>query len=181
MKFGIRVLGIDDAPFSKNTKTVLVVGVVYRSNIIEGILCTKVRKDGRNSTKKLLEMVNNSKFKSQIKVLFIHSITLAGFNIIDINKLSKELEIPIITITRKKPDMKEVEKALLNFKDWKRRLNIIKKAGTVHKYKAYMQLAGINLEESKKILKGFAPIPEPIRLAHLIASGIVRGESKGKT
>ena len=47
----------------------------------------------------------------------------------------------------------------------------------------YIKCTGISLEDAKEIInistiRGV--IPEPIRVAHLIASGITRGESYGK-
>ncbi len=47
----------------------------------------------------------------------------------------------------------------------------------------YIKCTGVSLEEAKEIInistiRGV--IPEPIRVAHLIASGITRGESYGK-
>jgi endonuclease V-like protein UPF0215 family len=81
-----------------------------------------------------------------------------------------------------------MEKALKkNFTDWEKRLNIIKK-GEIHKVETsynpiYMKCSGIDIEEAKEIIKISTirgVIPEPIRVAHLIASGIVRGESYGK-
>jgi len=63
----IRVIGIDDAPFRKFSKgKVFVIGTVFRGGtLLDGILSTKVNVDGSNSTKKIIEMVNKSKFKPQ--------------------------------------------------------------------------------------------------------------------
>jgi endonuclease V-like protein UPF0215 family len=47
----------------------------------------------------------------------------------------------------------------------------------------YIKCAGISLAEAKEIIKLSTirgVVPEPIRVAHLIASGITRGESYGK-
>ena len=54
----IRVIGIDDAPFNKFGKgNVLVVGVVFRGGMwLDGVLSTKVKVDGTNSTKKLINL-----------------------------------------------------------------------------------------------------------------------------
>ena len=49
--------------------------------------------------------------------------------------------------------------------------------------KIYVQLAGLSLENAKEILKVSCTrshIPEALRLAHMIASGIISGESGEK-
>ncbi|MFH1285082.1 MAG: DUF99 family protein, partial [Candidatus Micrarchaeota archaeon] len=53
----IRLLGIDDSPFTRRRKNILVVGVVYRSGIVEGILSTTITRDGTDSTEKLFKMI----------------------------------------------------------------------------------------------------------------------------
>ena len=47
----------------------------------------------------------------------------------------------------------------------------------------YIKCAGISLQETEELIRLSTirgVIPEPIRVAHLIASGIIRGESYGK-
>ena len=53
---------------------------------------------------------------------------------------------------------------------------------TIHK-PIYVKCAGIAIDEAEEIInlstiRGV--IPEPIRVAHVIASGVIRGESYGK-
>ena len=65
-----------------------------------------------------------------------------------------------------------------------KKYKLIQKAGAVEKVgKVYIQRKGITLGKAKQILKLTCTrslIPEPIRVAHLIAGGVVTGESKGK-
>jgi endonuclease V-like protein UPF0215 family len=71
--------------------------------------------------------------------------------------------------------------------DWKDRLNLIKK-GRLHRVETnhnpiYVKCVGLTIKEAKEIIKISTirgVIPEPIRVAHLIASGLKRGESYGK-
>ena len=81
---------------------------------------------------------------------------------------------------RKKPNAEEVRKALAHVKNSKEKLEIIRRAGEVFKHRYYAQIAGLSREDARAVLDMFAPMPEPIRLAHVIASGIVRGESRGR-
>lgn len=181
----IRVIGIDDSPFNKfKDKKILVVGVVMRGGSwVDGILSTKVEVDGNDSTKKLAEMINNCKFKPQLQCIFLDGIAVAGFNVVDVKELSKKTKLPVIIIIRKQPDIYNIKKTLININK-KNKIKLIEKAGKVLQVDdIFIQLTGISLEQAKKILKIVCTrslIPEPIRLAHLIASGVVVGESKGR-
>ncbi len=189
MKTQYRTLGIDDAPFKFKERNVNVVGVVLRgNNYLEGILKTNVTVDGKNATKKLLEMINNSHFKEQIKIIMIDGAALGGFNVVDIEKLYKDTGVPVITITRNKPDYDSMKNALKkHFNDWERRYRIITKnkifrVKTKHK-PVYVGLAGITVDKAETIVKQTTlrgALPEPVRIAHLVATGITTGESYGK-
>ena len=62
------------------------------------------------------------------------------------------------------------------------------KNGRLYKIKTsynpiFVKCVGLSIEETKEIIKISTirgVVPEPIRVAHLIASGITRGESYGK-
>ena len=100
-----------------------------------------------------------------------------------IEKLSKKTGIPVVTIIRRKPDVARI-KEVLNKLNQKGKLVLLDKAGSVVKIgHIYAQPVGINIEKLKEILKLVCTrsnIPEPLRLAHLIASGVVKGESVGR-
>ena len=185
LKKEIRILGIDDSPFKKFKRgNVLVVGTIFRGGtFLDGLLTTKVAVDGSNSTSKLIEMINKTKFKPQIRCIFLNGIALGGFNVIDIEELNKKTKIPVIVIIRKYPDFKKIESTLKKIGKEKK-YKLIKKAGTPEKVgEIYIQRKGITLENAKEILTLTCTrslIPEPLRLAHIIASGVVTGESKGK-
>lgn len=185
LKKEIRVIGIDDAPFDKFKKgQVLVVGTVFRGGLyLDGILSTKVSVDGSNATKKLAEMINKCKFKPQLQCILLDGIAVGGFNVIDIKELSKKTKLPVIVIIRKKPDINNIKKILTKLNK-KSKIKLIEKAGSVVPVnKIYIQLTGLSIEKAREILKITCTrslIPEPIRIAHLIASGITCGESKGK-
>ena len=190
MKPEIRIIGIDDGPFTKKDKKTIVVGVICRGGFcLDGLLRTYVDVDGMDATDKLIEMINNSRHKPQLKVIMIDGITLGGFNLVDIHKLNKKTDLPVVVINRKKPDLKAIKQALVkHFDDWDVRWKIIKKTGKVKKIKinqkftVYYQFAGLSEEEVQEIIlisTTRAQIPEPVRIAHIIASGIIKGESEG--
>jgi len=190
MKSEIRILGFDDGPFEKEDKTVPVVGVVYRGGkFLDGILKTEVKVDGLDSTKKIVKLINSSRHKQQLKVIMFDGITFGGFNIFDVKEIYEKTKLPVIIINRKHPNLEDVKNALKNFKDFKRRWKIILRAGKIKECKikenrkVYYQCIGLEDEETEEIIKlssTHSYIPEPLRVAHLIATGIVKGESGGR-
>jgi hypothetical protein len=181
----IRVIGIDDSPFDKFKKDkVLVIGVVMRGGKwIDGVLSTKVNTDDDDSTKKIIDMINNCKFKPQLQCIFLDGIAVAGLNIIDIKRLHKKTKIPVMVVIRKQPDIKKMKDVLINLKK-NSKIKLLDRAGKIMQIgKIYVQLAGIDKEEASEVLKVVCTrslLPEPVRAAHLIAAGVVTGESKGR-
>ncbi|WP_081580310.1 DUF99 family protein [Methanobacterium formicicum] len=186
----IRILGVDDAPFAPHSgEQVMLVGTLFRAgNWLDGVLRTQVTVDGTDATCSLIEMVNGSRHLEQLGVLMLDGITFGGFNVVNIQKIFQKTGVPVIVIMRKYPDMPRIKRALKNFPDWEERWNNILKAGDIYKVDninqepVYMQFCGISEEDAREIVKistTRSAIPEPIRVAHIIAAGITTGESKG--
>jgi len=178
----IRVLGVDDSPKGTDGK-VLVAGVVCRGGTIEGVLSAHVAFDGDDSTRKTVGMLERSRFASQVKVIMLNSIMLGGLNVVDIHKLSERFGVPVIAVTRHKPRMEKVKKAIGHVKNVKGKLERLASAGeslefSVNGTRRFAQIAGVSKGDAQLIFKMVGL--EPVRLAHIIASGIVTGESKGR-
>ncbi|MBS7647220.1 MAG: DUF99 family protein [Candidatus Bathyarchaeia archaeon] len=180
----IRVLGVDDGIFKPKTRGfVLVVGVVFRGGYwLDGVMHTKIKVDGTDATRKIASMIIGSPHYKQLRVIMLDGITFAGFNVVDIKELNAKTGLPVITVTREKPNLEEIRKALTNLPKSEERWKAILNAGEPieipvkdGKEKIYMQAVGISLEDAVKILKLTSTrsnIPEALRVAHLIASGI---------
>lgn len=180
----IRVLGVDDGVFKPHTKRLVpVVGVVFRGGYwLDGVMHTKIRVDGVDATRKLASMITNSPHHEQLRVIILDGVTFAGFNVVDIKKLNAKTRLPVIAVTREKPNLEEIHTALKNLPKSEERWKAILNAGEPvevpirgRKEKVYMQTAGIHEEDAIKILQLTSTrsnIPEALRVAHLIASGI---------
>ena len=81
MKKEIRILGIDDAPFSFGQEKVTVIGVVMRGNsYIEGVLKAEIEVDGIDATPTIINLINRTRYRKQLKVIMLDGIALGGFN-----------------------------------------------------------------------------------------------------
>jgi endonuclease V-like protein UPF0215 family len=180
----IRVLGIDDGVFTPHMKGLVpVVGVVFRGGYwLDGVMHTKIKVDGFDATDKIASMILDSPHYEQLRVIMLNGITFAGFNIADIKKLNAKTRLPVIAVTREKPDFAEIREALKNLPKSEERWKAILNAGEIFKVscrtkgeKIYMQASGIFEDDAKKIVQLTSTrsnIPEALRVAHLIASGI---------
>jgi len=180
----IRVLGVDDGVFTPHVKGfVPVVGVVFRGGYwLDGVMHTKVEVDGFDATEKIASMIINSPHYKQLRVIMLNGITFAGFNVVNIKELSKEVKLPVIAVTREQPNFTEIREALKNLPESEERWKAIQSAEKMFEVstrseneKVYMQTSGILEEDARKILQltsTRSSVPEALRVAHLIASGI---------
>jgi hypothetical protein len=183
MKSGSRFIAIATGPIQERKHTLLI-GVVSRDNRIEGILSGSVSVNGDDATRNIIRMISSTRFKEQIKIVALNGIAIAGLNVVDVERLEKELGVETIVFTRAKPDPRKLVHALNAF---------AKKNGMNPKERTAL----VRLQSKRKpekvegfhvqcMLKGYELKPfakqsyEMLRVAHLIASGVDTGESKGR-
>lgn len=185
VKREIRIIGIDDFPFKKDKskEEVRVIGCIFRGRkSLDGVIATKVEKDGLDSTDKLIRMIKSSTHRGQLQVIMLDGIALAGFNVVDIERLSNETGLDTIVVMKKEPDLGATKKALKdNFPDWEERVKIIEKAGEINKLRNkgettfYQRSPSLTKEKAESVIRistRRGAIPEPVRVAHLISHGI---------
>lgn len=195
MKPQFRVLGIDDGPFTFEDRTAPVVGVVARKGYVDAVLRTAVEVDGTDATSALAVLVESSGYKQQLAAVMLDGACLGGFNVVDMVELNRLTGIPVVTVTRDRPDMPRMRRALemlgktprsgrCPIPDWKERFALLERTRLVevrtgHK-PVHIGFAGIGEPDAKGIVTGSTvrgSIPEPLRLAHLIARAYVLGRS----
>ena len=190
MKPHIRVLGIDDSPFGFEDGRSLIVGALVRvPSYLEAVMKTEVTVDGIDGTDRIIEMVSSSRYKEQIKVIMLDGVALAGFNVIDIAAVHESLGLPVLTVTRDPPDFDAIRSALRkHFEDWRNRFELVTRypLREVPTSSKPLLAAGVGLEwaefqelVSMSTVRGV--VPEPIRIAHLVAAAMAKGESRGRS
>jgi hypothetical protein len=181
-----RVVAFDDAPFAREHRgDVGIVGVVFSGDRLDGVLAGKVRRDGANAAREIVRLVAGSRFAPQIQLVMLQGIAMAGFNVVDAFAVSRDLGVPVLVVSRHEPDRASVRSALLDHvpggaRKWRlvERLGDMEPLGGV-----WVQRVGIERAEAEQVVKRFAThstLPEPLRVAHVIAGGIATGESRGR-
>jgi hypothetical protein len=135
-----------------------------------------------DATEKIASMIVESPHYDQLRIIMLNGVTMAGFNVVDIEELYKKVKLPVIAVTRDKPNFDDIKKALKNLPQSEKRWKAIEKAGKIIKVRTrsgeepvYAHVAGISEEDAKRILKSTSTrsnVPEALRVAHLIASGL---------
>ena len=181
------VIGFDDAPFTRHFQgKVKVVGAVYAGLRFDGVLIGEVEKDGTDAASALAAMVGQSKFAEHAQFIMLQGITLAGFNVVDVFALHDALSMPILVVSRKRPDLTAIKNALTaHIQAGKAKWGIIEKLGPMEPAGAvYVQRVGLSLDQAIMAIRHFSRhgvIPEPLRTAHLIAGALSFGQSRGNT
>ncbi len=207
MKKEIRILGIDDCPFQPGDQKVKIIGTFFRGGQwMDGVCSTEVEVDGDDATYRIIEMLKRSKFTPQLQALLLDGIAFGGFNVVNIESLSKNLSVPVIAVVRRMPDFRNLERTMKKL-GMEKKYKLMEQAGAPSEVKVwgdagrekvrggqqvpesklegkvFIQAAGAPLEVAAGIIRKCCTrsyVPEPIRAAHLIAAGIAKGESSGR-
>ncbi len=179
------VVGFDDAPFPHQHRgDVLLVGAVCARTRLDGVISGRVRRDGANATAQMVEIVRRSRFCDHVRAVLLQGIAVAGFNVVDIHGLSAALDVPVLVVVRRAPRMARVQTALTHTPGALRKWRLIEKAGAVERLgPLWIQRAGLDLTEAAALLAATTlqgNVPEPLRLAHLIAGGVTVAQSRGR-
>ena len=178
IKDGIFTVGIDDSPHVFGIPTTELFFIFCSGTYLERIEYATIEVDGLNATGVVLNKL--VPLKDQFQIVVTHSITVGGFNVLDIEEISRVLEKPVIAVTENPPKGNFLE-AIKNLPDYDERKRIIENAGLEHstltpigKKKVYFRFKGIDEKSTIKFLKKFAKrsrLPEQVLLAHKIATG----------
>ena len=179
----VPIIGLNDGrvKFGDESKKIPIVGVIMKgSRIVEGVIQTWTLLDDPNLTETIVKIINFSPHKNQLRYILTKGITMAGFGIIDINKLEEELNIPVMAFLERSIDLENIRQTLeAKFSDGADRWQIIQRIGPPIRVQlnngkfALVQVSnGFDYDEISDLLKlsqRWGNIPEPLRIAHMIA------------
>ena len=176
----ISIVGVEDGSFQKRTtQKALLVAVLLRGIAIENVKITEITVDGLDATEKLAAILSDLDFVA----VMLAGVSFAGFNVIDPTVIHEKFAKPVIIVSRTKPDNTAVKQALQrHFEDWEIRWEVFEKLGSVHRIVAligeppiYVETVDVNVKWACNIIRALSVgsrVPEPIRVARLIARGL---------
>jgi endonuclease V-like protein UPF0215 family len=180
------VLGIDDGPFEKGQSAVVpIVGVIMSgADLVEGVAINSFPVDGDDVCDFLAGWIAGLRWRPALHAVVLGGITIAGLGLIDITRLAGAITLPVIAVTRRETTITELRTAL-EAAGLGARVPILERTPTATRVDEglYMTCAGVDTGTAQRLLRttvGKARVPEPLRIAHLIGTAIVRGSSQGR-
>jgi len=180
------VIGFDDAPFAhRHRGDVRIFGVICARTRLDGVVSGWVRRDGANATGRMIELVDGSQFRRHVRAVLLQGIAVAGFNVVDVHRLAERLAVPVVVVSRRKPRLLRMKAARFGHtRGAARKWRLIEQAGEMEPLgNVWVQRVGIDRDETAALLRAttlHGHLPEPLRLAHLIAGGVTTGKSRGR-
>jgi endonuclease V-like protein UPF0215 family len=180
------VVGFDDGPFARDRPgaRVLLVGAVCARTRLDGVISGHVRKDGRDAAARVAALVRGSQFDGHVRAVLLNGIAFGGFNVVDIHALAETLARPVLVVARRAPRLALIRDALARLPGGAAKWRLIERAGPMEPLGGvFVQRAGLSPREALQLLAAttlHGNLPEPLRLAHLIAGGITTGKSRGR-
>jgi hypothetical protein len=178
----IRAVGFDDAPFSRGRRgDVALAGVVCAGTRFEGLVWGRLRQDGWNATEALARLLVSGKFLPQLHLVLLDGIAFGGLNVVDLEALAARLDRPCVAVMRRPPDLAGMERAVRRLPGAERRLALLRRAGPLHRHGPFVfQVRGADPAPTGLALERLTDrgaVPEALRLAHLVGTAVVLGES----
>jgi len=187
----VKVIGVEDGGFPSPRPpgarhgNGLLLCVLMNGPWIEAVQMRTITVDGTDATARLLEMLNEFTYDA----ILLGGISFAGFNLIDPNKVYAVVNKPVVVVSKERPDNIAVKRALVcHFEDWATRWEIIEKLGVIHEVSSmpgeapiYIEVIGAEVSWAQKLIRNLSyhcRIPEPVRVARLIARGLTRGSAR---
>ncbi|MBI4258866.1 MAG: DUF99 family protein, partial [Thaumarchaeota archaeon] len=180
-----RALGIAECFRVGETRSVLAGVVMRRDLVVDGFAISSATIGGDDATRSIVEMHDQLK-RNDINIILLGGAVISLFNIIDVDQVFKKTGVQTICVTFKESEGLE-EPIKHRFPDkWQRKLRAYKKLGARERvmlktgYPVHVRGAGIDVAACKKVLDKFTlqgGIPEPIRLAKLLAKARLDGVS----
>ncbi|MBS7614922.1 DUF99 family protein [Candidatus Bathyarchaeota archaeon] len=182
-KKAFRALGISESFVKgKSVKSVLA-GVVMRADkAIDGFSFTEVTVAGMDATEKVIQMYKKLNRKD-INVLLLNGCVVSWYNVIDLNKVAEETNLPLICVTYEESEglvkyfrelfPEDCEYRIKIYRKNKKRVQLELKTG----HTVFVRFMGMNFEQAKEVLDKFTShgsVPEPLRVARLLARTIVK-------
>jgi hypothetical protein len=185
-EFHPHVLGVDDGPFQKGvSQNTPIVGVMMEgARLVEAVAMTEFPIDGDGVTAFLSDWIQTLRCYQALQAVVFGGVTIAGLAVIDVVELAAQLGKPVLVVNRRDPTHHRLQPAF-DAAGLSVRLEIVDRAPPAFRVSdgLFAAAAGVGVEEARRLIQATmvkSELPEPLRVAHLVARAIVKGESRGR-
>lgn len=174
------MVGVDDGAFERGDRYAPLAAVsVSLPEHVEAIRTARVRVDGTDGTRRVLALVRSLGPLDGVRAVLLDGAVVGGFNVLDLDALHRELRLPIVAVTRRPPEFARIRAAL---EKWFPRTAAdrwsLLRAHRLYRVPTEGQpilaaAVGCSRADAARLVRratvrGYWP--EPLRLAHLVAS-----------
>jgi uncharacterized protein len=175
-----RVVGVDDGAFGRSdTYAPIAAVVVSAPAYVEAVRTSRVRVDGTDGTDAVVALVHATGALEGIRAVLLDGAVVGGFNVLDLDRLHAALDVPVVAVTRRPPDFARIRAALRTWfgRDAERRWRLLRAHRLVRvptgETPILAAAVGCRARDAATLVRrttvrGYWP--EPLRLAHLVAS-----------
>ena len=189
-KKGIRVLGVAESFRKDLDRRAVLAGVVMRMDlIIDGVIIGFCTVGGMDSTESILEMYRRLE-RGDISAIMLNGCIISWFNVIDLKRLHEETGLPIISVSYRPST--GIRRYFMEYfpSDWKMRVEVYERNGprleitNKNGFKLYLRAIGLDEDDAIRLVNRFTlfgRVPEPLRVARLIAHSILNDVMAGRS
>jgi endonuclease V-like protein UPF0215 family len=162
----------------------LVAVLMEGADLVESVALTSFPVDGDGATEFLANWLAGLRALAAAQAILLGGITLAGLGVVDVRELARRLAKPVLVVTRRAPTDAELC-AALRAAGRAERVALVERSPRAVAAQAglFVAHAGCSAAEARALVGAAlrkARFPEPLRVAHLVAHALVKGESRGR-
>jgi len=181
-KKGVRVLGVSES-FQRSDTRSTVAAVVMRGDMrIDGIGFCGPTVGGTDATDQLISMYGRLA-RDDIRAWMLGGCVISWFNVVDSVRLYETTEVPVVCVSYNPSE--GIERYIREYfpEDWEERVNQMDRGGSRESvplatgHSVFIATAGLGLRKAQRLVDQFTldgRIPEPIRVARIVASAARR-------
>jgi uncharacterized protein len=175
-----RVVGVDDGAFVRGDRYAPLAAVVVSvPESLESARTGRVRVDGTDGTQRVVRLLRGLGPLDGVRAVLIDGAVVGGFNVLDLDAIHRAAGVPVVAVTRRPPDFRRIRAAL---ERWFPR-TAARRFDTLRRHRLLpvptggapilAAAAGCTAADAawlvrRTTVRGYWP--EPLRLAHLVAS-----------
>jgi endonuclease V-like protein UPF0215 family len=107
------VVGVDDGAFERGDRYAPVAAVVLTlPEHVETVRTGRVRVDGTDGTRRVIALVRSLGPLEGIRAVLVDGAVVGGFNVLDLDALHRQLGVPVVAVTRRPPEFPRIRAAL---------------------------------------------------------------------
>jgi len=175
-----RLVGVDDGAFARGDRFAPVAAVVVSApDRVEAVRLSRVRVDGTDGTGRVVRLVRSLRPDGGIRAVLLDGPVLGGFNVLDLDAIRRAVGLPVVALTRRPPDAARIRAALVRWfpRSARARLALLRQHRLLRVPTSGLPIwaaaSGCTQADAVRLVhratvRGFWP--EPLRLAHLVAS-----------